>query len=65
MEITFAKALGLDHVEPGQDLYKLKASQMFNVSYSEVTPEQRLAAKRAAYLNIYRPAPFDVRKPKE
>lgn len=36
-----------------QDLHKLKASAMFNVSYNEVTDEQRRYAKTVNFFNIY------------
>ena len=36
-----------------KDLYKERAAEMFNVKLEEVTTEQRLAAKQAAYIHIY------------
>lgn len=35
------------------DVYKKLASQMFNISENEVTPEQRRLAKRAGFSMIY------------
>lgn len=36
-----------------QDLHKLKASAIFNVSYEEVTNEQRQYAKTISFFNNY------------
>lgn len=37
------------------DCHRQKASEMFNVAYDDVTPEQRAKGKDANYINWYRP----------
>ncbi|BBD74637.1 DNA polymerase [Pectobacterium phage PPWS2] len=38
---------------PQLDIHRVTASEMFNVPYSEVTPEQRKAAKTLNFRLVY------------
>ncbi len=44
------------------DLHRQHASELFNVPYEEVTPEQRLFAKQRMYFELYSNNP--IRTPK-
>lgn len=41
-----------------KDLHREAAAKMFNVAPADVTPEQRAAAKRQAFFDLYRPLDF-------
>lgn len=50
-----ARRLGLAKIEPGQDVHRLTAMQIYGVGYDDVTPEQRRKAKTVNYYKLYFP----------
>lgn len=51
--MNYAELENLLQPENRVDLHRLKAAELFEVAYEDVTPEQRLAAKRWSYFGIY------------
>lgn len=49
----------LTHPVPGKDWHRENAAKIFKVSSEAVTPEQRLYAKRLAYIIAYTP-PYNL-----